>query len=816
MGRVRRSRGDIGRPRLPASLRPPTLEAMAAPILSLLLTAVQAPSAAPAQEVLRADPTPRAVGGAWRALGPLAQAGAPSAASALPPEREISSLRAGQPWTPRQHFTAADGGLLAWQDVELEVVVAQAAAELIHPPLPYGLGTGVVEPRRLLPRAAALESGPALAAYFHRTVLAREATREDCLLVAEGGARVWCNGELVADADPGAAPPAQPLKFTLPLEAGLNHLVIKSATAGGAWSFELQQAEPLSQPRIDRAIQDGTRYLLERQLVDGSWQEHPEYGVGASALATYALLKSGVPPTHAAVQRALALLRARPAAHTYSMALALLALVAAGDPADDERILEWADELAAWQEPTGMWGYPSGGDLSNTQYAALGLWAAAKRGHAAPDETWRDLTEAVLACQAERNGRGRARTGANAAQARGFAYVMNSDGATPSMTAAGIGTLAICLEHLPDGELARRAREAIAAGSAWLGENCVPHGIGGDAGSWINYTLYGLERAGALTRQEKFGAHPWYPEGAEWLLARQRANGGWAPADSNVSTSFALLFLARATAKAAVTREGGGSAEKRLLASDPAEGPLRLRVALGDEAHLWIDATTPDFARIARVVYWVRPPGGEWQRLEGGRTKRFDARQALDAPGQWLVRASAFLHDGATFGSGTLEIGQAEAGRMVGADAGVREAERGAANLLPTGSPQARASSGAADFAVDRSYATRWHCAESDAAPWLEVELERRVQVNRIALCPAAWEPSDPALRVAPERVTVRVNGGAPRHLELPPPVIGRVVLDLGETVLLRTLRVEILSLRNGALGAAAAGFGEIEAFLER
>jgi hypothetical protein len=56
--------------------------------------------------------------------------------------------------------------------------------------------------------------------------------------------------------------------------------------------------------------------------------------------------------------------------------------------------------------------------------------------------------------------------------------------------------------------------------------------------------MYGLERAGMLYGTEIIGSHRWYTEGAEALLALQKADGGWG---SNNNTCFVILFLTRAT-----------------------------------------------------------------------------------------------------------------------------------------------------------------------------------------------------------------------------------------------------------------------------
>lgn len=758
----------------------------------------QMPILEPAQEVLRGDPEPAFVAGGWLVAGPFRAAGAPAAEPKLEPEEDLESLRHAEPWPALARRYAGAGDLpVAWMPLDPERALLAGEAGLIHPPERHGLDSGRLEPRALLPAAGADEAGGELAVYLYRTVHARAPVSLTVQLQAAGGLRLWCNGQLAAELD--ASAPRKLIQLTL--RKGLNQLLIKSVTGGGAWWLEMRQAHPLTQRRIDRAIRSGQQYLMERQLPDGSWQDYPDYVAGATALAVYTLLKSGVPADHRSVSRGLSYLRTHPAVHTYAMALVLLAVGAANQDGDAEWMEEMTGELLTWQERSGFWGYPFGGDLSNTQYAALGLWAAEKRGVRVPQDVWTDLAQAVLSCS-------------DKSKPSGFAYTPGS-GPTASMTAAGVGTLAICLAHLEDrsSQLVKRAQSAINAGAEWLGANCPLHPLAGRADMWTLYMLYGLERAGALASLERFGSHPWYPEGAEWLLEQQRPTGGWGGAEVDVDTCFAVLFLARATARLAVTSNQGDEGAGRLFSSPPEDGPLRLRLALGAPSSLWIDAGTPDFQRLARVVYLLRAPDGSWRTVQGGPTKRFDAQFVFDLPGVWEVRASAFLHDGSSLGSGTIEIEQ-----EVGMDAGRagREAEAGEENLLQVADPRARASSGYAAYVCDGRYATRWQCAEDDAQPWVEIEFGRRVKAARIGLCAASWNPEDPPRRAGPARVLVRVNGGAAQIVEIPEGLPGRVFLDLGEPTMLSKLRIEIQAVRGGSLGSRAVGFSEIEAYARR
>jgi hypothetical protein len=61
------------------------------------------------------------------------------------------------------------------------------------------------------------------------------------------------------------------------------------------------------------------------------------------------------------------------------------------------------------------------------------------------------------------------------------------------------------------------------------------------------YYLYGIERAAVIGGVEKFGKHDWYREGTAWLLDHQAATGEWGEWSPSQDTSFAILFLKRAS-----------------------------------------------------------------------------------------------------------------------------------------------------------------------------------------------------------------------------------------------------------------------------
>ncbi len=255
-------------------------------------------------------------------------------------------------------------------------------------------------------------------------------------------------------------------------------------------------------------------------------------------------------------------------------------------------IRELVDFIAKSQHASGGWRYPgnpidsepSETDMSNTQYALLGLAAAARCGIEAPPEVWTRAAEHVLREQEAdgidgtwwienpawtKEGTSERFIAGSRAKQRGWCYLPGHVALpTGSMTAAGVTCLALAkdrLWHLGALEPPLRARIDIGLrdGLVWLGENLdvtrnpEPSGA---AAMWHYYWLYGLERVGAKTGVTYLGKRAWYREGADHLLAAQQKDGSWPqagkdglPADHTESaitqTCFAVLFLRRSTAR---------------------------------------------------------------------------------------------------------------------------------------------------------------------------------------------------------------------------------------------------------------------------
>jgi hypothetical protein len=96
-------------------------------------------------------------------------------------------------------------------------------------------------------------------------------------------------------------------------------------------------------------------------------------------------------------------------------------------------------------------------------------------------------------------------------------------------------------------------------GIDWLAHNFQVGQNVGAGQQWKFYYLYGLERAGRLAGIRFFGPHDWYRMGAEELVHDQnKLSGFWQGAlveqDKVLSTSFALLFLAKGRAPVLINK----------------------------------------------------------------------------------------------------------------------------------------------------------------------------------------------------------------------------------------------------------------------
>jgi hypothetical protein len=367
-----------------------------------------------------------------------------------------------------------------------------------------------------------------------------------------------------------------------------------------AWSWGPTPSEVLWADELELGP---TREISERIRRGVGWlkvHSHETGGdYGRGLLVALTLVKAGESPESSAVKPMIDSVRTRvkegvyvPAnSHhgIYESAVAAMLMGSADLVAYRTEIEAISRFLIREQHATGGWDYPERkekGDTSISQYGILGLWEAARAGIEVPRGVWQRAAAWHLRTQLLDGG---------------FRYHPDEGGEVRhTMTAAGTGSLLVCRRHLfPDQKeepipepgvaspapsrkkrrfgvleqgpvepppapavVAAPGRVAaptiplatlnagIERGLNWLQQNFRTKFDGGGPAEWATYYFYGVERLGALSGKTHLGAHDWYEEIAATLCQMQAPEGQWSNAGSpQTGTSFALLFLIRATAK---------------------------------------------------------------------------------------------------------------------------------------------------------------------------------------------------------------------------------------------------------------------------
>lgn len=353
----------------------------------------------------------------------------------------------------------------------------------------------------------------------------------------------------------------------------MRNLILLSCVVLGQVSYlQAQQTEPTPQA-VREAIQKGIEFLKRSQdNQKGHWERFNaapiqlgDYSGGVTALATLALLESGVDPKEPFMKKALDYLEQLPPRKTYVASLQAIALVQADSVRYGPKvreIIDWLVSVADGSQNGTMlaWGYPMGGvnrpDHSNTQYAVLALREAHAAGINVKPEVWAKVKKMYLASQ---NASG------------GWGYTIEGDGGERlTMTSAGVCGLLICdmsmpiIKGPPDangeypncGQRDADLEKAIERGLRQIG-NKFNIDIGRnvfEGTSFPYYNIYGIERAGRFSGMRFFSRGglliDWYRMGVKTLLGIQNQAGKWESrlnidGDPVLATSFSLLFLAK-------------------------------------------------------------------------------------------------------------------------------------------------------------------------------------------------------------------------------------------------------------------------------
>ena len=217
-----------------------------------------------------------------------------------------------------------------------------------------------------------------------------------------------------------------------------------------------------------------------------------------------------------------------------------------------------------------------------TQYACLGLWAAARAGVEVDPKIWEDVLKWHVKYQQDNGG---------FQYCPGLSQGDMKDKTTLNNTANAVGSMHIAMLHLkPDFlplEQELRERREVAApedlpkfgileaveldpedmvkptvakipsaavstvrrafgyvGSRFVAENR-------ETGS-RGYYYYSIERMAALANVEKVGNRNWFETCSDFLIKNQKADGSWDVSEytgTGVDTAFAVLFLTRSTGR---------------------------------------------------------------------------------------------------------------------------------------------------------------------------------------------------------------------------------------------------------------------------
>jgi hypothetical protein len=316
----------------------------------------------------------------------------------------------------------------------------------------------------------------------------------------------------------------------------------------------------------EAAVLAGVQYLRSRASTGGP---------GEAAMMALGMIKAEVPASDPALAAALAKVYSRFTSSEYApsrgngqgpyeagaTAMALAGLDAAANRGKLALIVNY---LTRTQNANGSWDYTGRphGDSSITQYGVLGLWEAENSGVEVAPAVWERIASWYMSTQF---GDG--------------SWVYHHDeptatgGPTISMTAAGVGSLLICRRQLERYRQDARAvsplltslatetnsdykpsinfkdmDKAITQGMSWISSHWTTSMP--TVGRTPYYTLYGIERIGALAERQTIGRLDWFEKGRAFIRQSQSADGSWnGEGGPEVNTAWAMLFLTKSTAK---------------------------------------------------------------------------------------------------------------------------------------------------------------------------------------------------------------------------------------------------------------------------
>ena len=337
-------------------------------------------------------------------------------------------------------------------------------------------------------------------------------------------------------------------------------LVLLPSVASSALGAEVTPEE------VRQAMHRARNYLLEKQDRDhGHWPSFPGFAGGKTALCTLALLNAGDDADEPHIARALDFLRAMtPPKQTYVAALQTMVFCQATPEKDRLLIRRNVALLENWQIKKGVhkggWTYSAkqsakSGDNSNAQFALLALHEAERVEIEVSQQTWELARDYWKRMQYPDGSWGydEENPGTGSMTCAGISSLVIASGRFTSDASVSSGGRVLCCGHAEKEDSEQRIQH----GLQWLGRkfsvhrNPVAINSARAGRAWVFYYLYGVERVGRMTGRRFIGRHDWYREGAAALISTQDSlRGFWrgvgsAEDDPTVTTALSLLFLSK-------------------------------------------------------------------------------------------------------------------------------------------------------------------------------------------------------------------------------------------------------------------------------
>ncbi|MCP4375670.1 MAG: DUF4159 domain-containing protein [bacterium] len=294
-----------------------------------------------------------------------------------------------------------------------------------------------------------------------------------------------------------------------------------------------------SDAAVKAAIAKGVKFLWSQQQGNSGWAGYKDvYPTGPGAMAIYALLESGVSPQEPKMKKALAWLKETPEHKIYCLGMRANAWEVANRTTNDKYkdILRKDVALVINSTQDGSFHYDAdgspkaGGDNSTSQFGLLAMWAGSLNDLRIRNGAWKLSMKWWMDNQTSEGGWDYRGKKAN----------------RPTMTAAGIASMYVCVDNLYARTFVTKPARAEDFPALMTIQKAINR-LDRTFNQWharfgSGYYMYGIERVGLACGYKYFNGKDWYKKGAIALLKSQSPDGSWGEV---YNTAFCMLFLIR-------------------------------------------------------------------------------------------------------------------------------------------------------------------------------------------------------------------------------------------------------------------------------